>query len=85
MVLAQAGKNAIPPVPGFLQTAGLEAQANAFRGIIGFVDGEMAPPGSPVVPKVVILVLGIHPHAEFGCWKSRSSLIGLNDCLIHDS
>lgn len=71
----------IPPFPGDLQVVGFQGNADALRGVIGLVEGEMAPPGAAVVPQVMVGVGIIHPDRELiaggGLSRGGAGSVGL--------
>jgi len=44
------------------EIGGVEAEADALLGVVGVVDGVVAPPGAVVVPEVVVGVGGVDAH-----------------------
>ena len=69
-------KNTITAFAGLLDITCLEREAKAFGSRIWFVNGEVTPPDSTVVPEVMIRIvvvdseseLGFAFHAVFGFW-----------------
>lgn len=65
-VLLDVLEDAVADGTGLLDVAGLEREAKALCRGIRFVDGDMAPPHSPVVPQVMVRVVIIDPHGNLG-------------------
>lgn len=65
-VLLDVLEDAVADGAGLLDVAGLEREAKALCRGIRFVDGDMAPPHSPVVPQVMVRVVIIDPHGNLG-------------------
>jgi hypothetical protein len=53
----EMGEKGIPSVSGFAQVSGFEGNADPAFGVVRLVDGVMDPPGSVVVPEVMIRIL----------------------------
>jgi hypothetical protein len=54
----------VPPLPGDLDIARGQTEPNALFCVIRFVDGEMNPPDSIIVPKMMVRVSLIDPKSE---------------------
>lgn len=58
-------KDAIPERASLLDIPGTQGEAKAFRRCIGFVNCDVAPPHTPVVPQVVVEVVVVDTKRDF--------------------
>lgn len=58
------GEEFVPAAAGHVEVAGLQGNADAFGGVVRFVKREVTPPGSPVVPEVMVGILFVDPDRQ---------------------
>lgn len=59
-MLGDVAQNAVAALAGTFEVTGLEGKPEALGGRVAFVDGQMAPPDTTVVPQVVVRVSFVH-------------------------
>lgn len=65
-VLLDILEDAVAYGAGFFDVSGFEREAEALSRSIGFVHRDMAPPDTPVVPEMVVRIVIVDPHGDFG-------------------
>jgi hypothetical protein len=65
-------EDAIPPFPRLFDILGFERKPHSLGSGIGFVDRNVAPPNTTIVPKMMIFVVIIDLHHDFrGLFHAR--------------
>ena len=59
-------EDAVAALTGLIDIAGLEREAEALGSRVRFVNGQVTPPDTSIVPKVMIRVFLIHAQRELG-------------------
>ncbi len=63
----ESGQDGITPHPGLLQVTGAQGAPDALLGVVGVMQGVVAPPGAIVVPEMVVWVATIDSQAGCDC------------------
>jgi hypothetical protein len=71
-------EESVTEAPGLPHVAGLEAQAHALLGVVGQVDGVVAPPCAVVVPEVMVrgeFLFGLVTRTSLGISASQATVV----------
>ena len=65
-MLRDLSENPVAALAGLVDIAGLQLKTEPLGGRVRLVNGEVAPPDTPVVPKVMVGVVLIDSKRQFG-------------------
>lgn len=65
-MLRDLAENPVAALAGLLDIPGLQRETQALGRRVRLMDGKVAPPNAPIVPKVMIRVLLVDAESELG-------------------